>query len=707
MAKRPESHWEKSRLERLTERVLKPFSPLVKLVIGTSAEEIEQIKEKRAARKAEKQELHAAKIEKKSQKKVEKQEAKAQKKAEKEEVKAQKKEVKIQKKAEKLDKKPKIEEVFTAVPSEVESTVEPLAAEAEAFVQKKAEPASVTDLPEFFGPHLSEEEAFEQRELHRIDEALEAKIHVKGKGKTFLEKVVAVVMWPVFFVRKLGRFSPFPEQWRKRMKAEGFFLGTSLYFSDIKENRRKKKEKKKNSPSNKDPLSAGDEPLELLSFRSPTVAIVNTPLPPLARYITWVMLGLIASMLLAMTLLPINKVVSIKGRLISKRPMMVIQASDDGIVLDIKAKVGDLIKKGQEIGVMDPRLSEADLHALEHELRIYQAQVERLKAEVADRPYVPDETSPESLEEAKNYLHRQKDMHAQLEVLDDQIESSQSSLQGAEASAAMYGSKLRIALELLRIRQAEQHHEVGTRLGTLQAQDTVMDTERQLIDAQKSANSAKAELKAAQAKRESYLQSWKADAYDLLAQTEIKLGTSKVGYEKANVKQELVHLRAPEDGIVISQGRISRGAVLTAGTPFMTLVPVKGGVEVEGSLSPEDSGYLKTGSHAIIKFLTFPYETYGGAEGTVATISADSFIPDQAVSENVQEAVMPPGGKAGVFFRVKIGIDRYNLHGTPSFFHPAAGQAVTAEVDVGKRTMMQYLFGKVKANLSEGMREPN
>ncbi|QCE33247.1 HlyD family type I secretion periplasmic adaptor subunit [Acetobacteraceae bacterium] len=675
MREGPESHWKTSRFERFIAFLLKPFSPLIRFILGVSEEE-------RNARQAEKRRKKSLRAENKAEKIAEK----ALKKAQLQQGKAEKKSAETVKQA---------EEPEVASP----------------------------ELPEFFGPHPAQEQEEQKQEkttdleeevisqLNKTEAALDAEIPLKGKGAGFFKTIVLYATAPIVFLRygigKIGGKSFFSHNLRKNIQEDGFFVGSVHYFSDLRKKSKKKAEEKANNPRYKDPLGAGDEPLELLEFRSPTVAIVNTPLPPLARYIIWVMLGLIASMLLAMVLLPINKVVVLKGRLISKRPMILVQPTDQGIVLDIKVRVGDVVKKGQLLGVMDPRLTQSELVAMREELKIYQALVARLKAEVADRPYVPDESDPASLEQGKNYLHRQKDFRAKLETIDETIASQQTTLQGAEASAAMYGSKLRIALELLRIRQAEQHHEVGTRLGTLQAQDAVMDTERQLIEAQKAANSARSELKGEQAKRESFLQSWKAEAYSLLAETEVKLATAQSSYDQAQVKNELVNLRAPEDGIVLSQGKIARGATLSAGMPFMTLVPLKGGIEMEGSMKAEDAGYVKTGAHAIIKFVSFPYDVYGGAEGSVSVISADSFLPMEAVSENTQEAVLPPDEKAALFYRVKVSLDRYTLHGTPKFFHPGPGQVVTADLDVGKRTMMQYFFGNVKTNLSEGMREPS
>ncbi|QNT78229.1 hypothetical protein [Entomobacter blattae] len=47
------------------------------------------------------------------------------------------------------------------------------------------------------------------------------------------------------------------------------------------------------------------------------------------------------------------------------------------------------------------------------------------------------------------------------------------------------------------------------------------------------------------------------------------------------------------------------------------------------------------------------------------------------------------------FYRVTLHIDHYSLHGVPEFFHPQPGMPVTADIKVGKRTIVQYFLNTV------------
>jgi HlyD family secretion protein len=106
-----------------------------------------------------------------------------------------------------------------------------------------------------------------------------------------------------------------------------------------------------------------------------------------------------------------------------------------------------------------------------------------------------------------------------------------------------------------------------------------------------------------------------------------------------------------------------------------------------------------------VKFDTFPFIQYGLAHGVVHTISADSSTA-QDDQRNPTGMVPVPGNSGDSYYRARITIDRVDLRGTPPDFHLSPGMPVTADIKVGKRTVLQYMLGRVLPVASEGMREP-
>jgi HlyD family secretion protein len=92
------------------------------------------------------------------------------------------------------------------------------------------------------------------------------------------------------------------------------------------------------------------------------------------------------------------------------------------------------------------------------------------------------------------------------------------------------------------------------------------------------------------------------------------------------------------------------------------------------------------------------------AEGSVRIVSPDSFTA-QDEARNPTSAVPVPTN-SDPFYRARIAIDRVAIHDVPGGFRVTPGMPVTADIKVGKRTVLSYLLGRMMPLAQEGMREP-
>jgi hemolysin D len=69
-------------------------------------------------------------------------------------------------------------------------------------------------------------------------------------------------------------------------------------------------------------------------------------------------------------------------------------------------------------------------------------------------------------------------------------------------------------------------------------------------------------------------------------------------------------------------------------------------------------------------------------------------------------AVPVPQDSIAPFYRSRIAIDGVGLHDVPADFRLAPGMPVTADIKIGRHTVLGYLLGRVLSATSEGMREP-
>jgi hemolysin D len=444
----------------------------------------------------------------------------------------------------------------------------------------------------------------------------------------------------------------------------------------------------------------------VLEFLSPAAAIAETPIPSAACGMIWIVGSLFAVCVAALGLIPVDRVVVAAGRVVSKAATIVVQPLETSIVRSIDVREGQKVHSGELLARLDPTFAAADVGALQAQVLSLQAEVSRLQAEVEERPFRYGGPDPSLSLQAAIYAQRQSERRFKLEYYRQKIDGLADAVTRAAADAAALRKRLIVAQDVETMRKRLEELQVGSRLNLLGATDNRLEIERNLSIAVKTGKSAKADLAAMIAERDGYLQNWRAQAAQTLSEESRKLSDARESLKKALLRRRLVELRAERDATVLTIAKISEGSVLQPGEQLITMVPADAALEVEADVSGRDEGFVHVGDPAAVKFDTFPFSQYGMASGTVRVISPDSFTAADQRTGRAADAVAVPQGRAEPFYRSRIAVDRVELHDVPAHFRIAPGMPVTADIKVGKMTVLGYLLDRVLGTVSEGMREP-
>lgn len=443
----------------------------------------------------------------------------------------------------------------------------------------------------------------------------------------------------------------------------------------------------------------------LLEFQSPSAAVIATRPIGAARGVTWLVSAAVVSCFLAAGLIRIDKVVTAHGKVISAARTVVLQPLDTAIVRSIDVHEGQTVHRGDLLAELDSTFAAADLGALRQQVDSLQAEVDRLTAEAEGKPFVASLDNDSGRLQAAVFAQRAAEKAFKLENYQQKINSLETTIARNLAEATYYRQRLAVASDVEGMRRELQDLKVGSRLNSLSAADNRIEMARNLALSEDTAETGKRDLRAMVAERDAYLQNWHAEVLQNLTEQGRKLSDAEEQFKKAELRRALVELRAPEDAIVLTVAKVSVGSVLQPGSQFITLVPASAPLLVEANAAGSDAGFLRVGDPVAIKFDTFPFTQYGDAEGEVRVISPDSFTQsDLAGQANDQPHDPVPGGK--IFYRVRISLDQIKLHGVPEGFKLAPGMPVTADIKVGRRTILNYMLGRVLPVASEGMREP-
>ena len=357
---------------------------------------------------------------------------------------------------------------------------------------------------------------------------------------------------------------------------------------------------------------------------------------------------------------PVEEVTRGNGNIIPSSREQVIQSLDPGIVTEIIVKEGDMVEKDQILIKLDDTRSSAVLRESEAKVANLEATIARLKAEAyGTKLSFPDSVSP-ALRRREIAAYK-----ARRQVMVDAINGlsqSKAALDREIAITAPLVSEGYVSeVELLRMRRDSA------------------DLATQISE-----------------RRNRY----KADANNELLQAESELAQSKENVAMRADPVERSQIRAPMRGIVKGIKVTTIGGVVNAGEDIMQIVPVDDKLLVEAYIRPQDIAFIRVGQPALVKVSAYDYSIYGGLEGKVTLVGADTV--SNSMQNRANDLKLDPNQ---VYYRVLVQTENNSLkdkNGKPMPIIP--GMVATVDIKTGEKTIFQYLIKpitRMKQALSE------
>jgi HlyD family secretion protein len=451
------------------------------------------------------------------------------------------------------------------------------------------------------------------------------------------------------------------------------------------------------------PGQLADTPIPLLEFQSPTAAVIAIPVPAISRYTALIVTAMVFTLIIIASTVRVSKVVTAQGKLVSSAPTIMLQPFDTSIVQSIDVHEGQIVHKGELLARLNPTFARANLTALRAQVVALSAQQARLVAEATGKTYAPAHPNPAQALQAAIFASRKAERTYTVENYDQKIAELHLIVTKSVQEAGFFKKQVGVAQDVENMRNQLQKMQVGSKLNSLLALNDRLTVSSSLSSAIATASAGERDLAAQRAERDAYEKKWSAAVSEDLAETTSKLVTAQQDLSKAQLQSQLVVLRAPRDAIVLTVAHVSVGSVLQSGEKFISLVPVDAPLTVEADISGTESGYVHIGDPVTINFDTFDFLRYGSAKGTLKSISADSFSPEQTPGEGGSAL---PNRPHSLYYRADISLDELMLHNVPPGFRLVPGMPLNANIKVGRRTIMSYFITKIMPVAYDSMREP-
>ncbi len=437
----------------------------------------------------------------------------------------------------------------------------------------------------------------------------------------------------------------------------------------------------------------------IAEFQSDAVELEERVPPRIARLTLYGVTALIGCALLWASIAEIDEVVIAPGKLVTTKPTIIVQPLETSIIRSIDVATGDVVHAGQTLATLDATFSQSDVEQQRAKFAALDAQVKRIEAElsVTDYAATAGNSSDERLQ-VELFAQRHAFYLAQVQNFDQQIAGQAAAIDSSKDQEKILVSRRDNLAQIEDVRAILYKQETGSLLNLLGSRDARLDVDANLAQMRGKAAEAQHSMAKLQADRQAFIEDFRRASMEQLVELRSQRDTTGEELKKMELRRNMVALVAPADAVVLDLAQRSIGSVVREAEPIVTLVPLNVPLEAEVSINSRDIARVSTQESVRIKLDAYPFQKFGTASGSIRTISRDAFTP------NAQEGATGP--TAAPFFKARVLLEDTRLRTSSEPVRLLPGMTVTAEIKVGRRTVISYFLYPLIRGLDDSIREP-
>ncbi|BAV47571.1 HlyD family type I secretion periplasmic adaptor subunit [Mesorhizobium sp. 113-1-2] len=376
-----------------------------------------------------------------------------------------------------------------------------------------------------------------------------------------------------------------------------------------------------------------------------------------------------------------------------------IQHLEGGIIAELNAANGDIVKAGKVLVRLDDTQAKAQLDLIQNRIATREALAARLRAERDGKAEIAFDPAllANPATAAKDAVAAQRDVFAakhhnlkdEREILSQRRQQTQEEITGLEQLIVTKDTQIK-AIEG-ETKDLESLLKKGL---TTRERNLLLRRQQQEIEGERATNTA-AIARARSAMAEIDMQILNLDtvrlneAVDELSKVEAEL--FDLGQQERAAKDVLARTNvvAPVDGIVMDLKVHTAGGVVKPGETLMTVVPLEQQLVVEAMVKPEDVETIAPGQPVRVSFPAFARYNLPPLDGVVEIVSADRMVEERSGAPYFAATVLIDKGELTKLEGRKL----------------LPGMTSEAMIRTGARTVLSYLAEPITQNFRRAMRE--
>jgi adhesin transport system membrane fusion protein len=436
------------------------------------------------------------------------------------------------------------------------------------------------------------------------------------------------------------------------------------------------------------------EQLEDIDYMSPVEAAIMARGRKSAFMLSIAIFLLLLSFLVWAALLELDEFTRAMGQVIPSQRTQVIQNLEGGIVEEILVNENSVVEKGallMRINNEGAASGYRDAYSQSLEL---EGEIARLSAERDDLPAI--EFPPQLREfphiidgQINLYNARRSSLNLELDVLRSQLIQKQQEVQELQSKRDSASQSLNIAIQEQEMARPLRDRKIYSEMDWLQLQRTIVSLRGDLNGVNASLPRAENAVAEIQKRIEQRQAVQKIEIIDELNKKRIQLQSLKESLAVGEDRVTRTEVRSPVRGTIKQILINTVGGVIRSGEPIMEIVPLDDTLLIEAKVTPSDIAFIQPRQKAHIQLTAYDPSIFGGLDGFVENISADTITGERGES----------------FYRVTLRTDTNHIlyRGTEMPILP--GMLATVDIITGRKSVLRYLLKPIIKASQTALRE--
>ncbi|QEZ89931.1 HlyD family type I secretion periplasmic adaptor subunit [Aliarcobacter cibarius] len=429
---------------------------------------------------------------------------------------------------------------------------------------------------------------------------------------------------------------------------------------------------------------------EDLDFIYTNYSHANEEASLVSKVIFTIVVGIFTIFLIWATFAEIDELARGAGKVIPTDKVQTVQSLDGGIISEIFIKEGDIVKFDAPLMKIDTTRFQATLEESRQEYLSLLALKARLEKEATiniDEPLqelvfdekILQDPSRYDLNEKMLYENRYKELKSSISVLATQESQKIQELKEIESTIKKLKDNLGFIEEQKKTIKQLVERKIKSNIDLLDMEKEYNQTKGDLQTANLSITRSNFAIQEARNKIQERLNTFRSEASNELQKTVSQINRFEAKLVGDKDKVDKTTITSPVDGIVKQLNFNTIGGVVQPGVDLIEIVPLSDALVVEAKIDPKDIAFINPSQKAIIKITAYDFSIYGGLEGKIIEISADSIVDKESKE-----------GKS--YYRVLVKTDKNYLERKGKKLPIIPGMVATVDIVTGKKTIMDFIL---------------